>query len=342
MKKILSPFSPKILIVAGKLIHMTITQVPVESGCAVTSYLLYLYTGQSEWLYYGIPVISILHGTNGTNYYYYAPVLYAIYMFGAWYTSFPNTLMCVSLLAASAWLSLGYNSRLSLRIYQISKHLFLSACYTSFVILFLVCLYVAASLIIGTRDQSKETLGQACIFSFSVLLPVLFLAIDKYRRNQHSPVPIAIRWIQLTVTETMILAGNLYLWYSILLMAFRSLTPRPYVIYIVIAVILATEVCAKTHEWAAKSWNSLFFQRRTIIYILLIFLGIAALYVEFSLVGFRPRTLAASILLAGISTICISRLIKLQSVMQNERKLSLYIAIVMLTTIFISTITYPH
>ncbi len=341
MKKSPSPLSPKILLVTGKLIHMTITQVPVELGCVLTSYLLYLYTGQSEWLYYGIPMISILHSsTNGTRYYYFTPALYAIYMTGACYASFSNTLMCVSLLAASAWLSLGYKSRLSLRIYQISKHFFLSACYTSFVILFLVCLYVAASLIIGTREQSKETLGQACIFSFSVLLPVLFLAIDKYRRNQYSPVPIAIRWIQLTVTETIILAGNLYLWYSILLMAFRSLTPRPYVIYIVIAVILTTEACAKTHEWAAKSWNSLFFQKRNIIYIPLIFLGIAALYVEFSLVGFRPRTLAASILLAALSAVSISRLIKLQRITQNERKLSLYIATGMLVTVFISTIIY--
>lgn len=341
MKKILNPLSPKFLLVAGKLIHMTITLVPVELSCVVTSYLLYLYIGQDEWLYYGIPMISILHNsTNGTRYYYFTPALYAIYMTGACYTSFPNTLMCMSLLTASAWLSLGYKSRLSLRIYQISKHLLLSACYISFVILFLVCLYVAASLMIGTREQSKEMLGQACVFSFSVLLPVLFLAIDKYRRNQHSPVPIAIRWIQLTITETMILAANLYLGYSILLMALRSLTPRPYVIYIVIAVILATEACAKTHEWAAKKWNSSFFQKRNIIYIPLILLGIAALYVEFSLVGLRPRTLAASMLLAGISAISTSRLIQLQRITRNERKLSLYIATGMLATVFISTIIY--
>lgn len=338
MKKILSPFSPKILLVAGKLIHIIITHVPVELACTVISYSLYLYTGQSAWLYYGIPMITILHSsTNGTKYYYSTPVLYTIYMTGAFYASFPNTLMCVSLLAASAWLSLSYKSRLSLRIYQISKHLFLSACYTSFVILLLVCIYVAASLTIGTREQSKEMLGQSCIFSFSVLLPVLFLAIDKYRKDQHSPVPTAIRWIQLTVTETTIVGANLYLGYSILLMVLRSLTPRPYVVYIVITVILTTEACAKAHEWAAKSWNSLFFQKRNIIYIPLIFLGIAALYIEFSLVGFRPRTLAASILLAGISTISISRLIQPQRITQNERKLSLYIATGMLTTVFIST-----
>ena len=340
MKKITSPFSPEILSVARKLAHMTITQVPVELGCAITSYLLYLYTGQNEWLYYGIPMITILHSTNRARYYYFIPVLYAVYMTGACYASFPNTLMCISLLTASAWLSLGHGNRVSIRIYQITSHFFLSTCYTSFIILLLVCLYVAVSLITNAQDLSKKVLGQGCIFSFSVLLLILFLAIDKYRKNQYSPVPVTIRWIQLIITETMILAGNLYLGYSILLMTLRSLAPRPYVVYIVTTLILATEICAKTHEWAAKSWNNLFFQKRDIVYIPLIFLGIAALYVEFSLVGLIPRTLAASLLLASISAICIARLIKLQCIKRNERKFSLFIVSGILIIIFISTIIH--
>lgn len=340
MMKRFSTTPSRLLLVAKRIINMVITETPIEFGCLLVSYFLYLYTKQSGWLYCGIPLASICHCTNGTKYYYGSPFFYILFLACAYYANFPNTLMLTSMLTALTCLCLYKNERISTRIYNLGKHLIIALYCTAFIILALVLLYIVASILITMPNQLKEILGDACIFAFAVILPTLFLAIDK-SKHETSTIPKPIRWMQF-VAETLIQIGTIYLVFCILLMTFRSLTPRPYVIYIIIALIIIIETNAKLHDWSPLNWNNLFFSHRNLLYIPLIFLGIAALYVEISLVGYKPRTLAASILIVWISTICIARLINCRCIIIRERSISLYISIILMIVIYTSTIIYQR
>lgn len=330
----------KSLLIARRLINMVVTEIPIEFRLILMSYLIYLCTKQSEWLYYGIPMVCILHCLNGTKYYYGSPFIHIIFLICAFYTNFPNTLLYTSLLTALTCLCLNNKKRIAMRIYQLSKHLFIAFYCIAFIILAMVFLYITASIILTIPEQLKDTLSQVCIFIFSVILPTLFLATDKHRKQEEVTIPKSLRWVQLIIIETLIQIGTIYLGVYILQMALRSLLPRPYVVYIVIAVIIAIEISAKLHDWSPKNWNDLFFTHRNLLYIPLIFLGIAALYIEFLIVGYRPRTLAASILLGWITIICIARLVRLSHITTKERLLSLYTSIILTIIICISTVIY--
>lgn len=340
MTKKFKTLPSKSLLIAKKLINMVITETPIELGLILMSYLIYLCTKQNEWLYYGIPMICILHCLNGTKYYYGTPFIYILFIACAFYTNFPNTLLYTSLLTALTCLCLSNEKRISTRIYQLNKHLFIAFYCIAFIILAMVFLYITASIILTIPEQLKDILSQVCIFIFSVILPTFFLAIDNHRKQEEVTIPNSLRWLQLIIIETLVQIGTIYLGIYILQMSFHSLLPRPYVVYIIIAVIIITEISAKLHDWALKSWNNLFFYYRNYLYIPFIFLGIASLYIEFLLVGYRPRTLAASILLGWITIICIARLTKHHHITMRERQISLYISIIMTITICISTVTY--
>lgn len=334
--KIFSTTPSKLLLVAKRIFNMVTTEAPIEFGCLLVSYFLSLYTKQSGWLYFGIALTGILHCTNGTKYYLGSPIFYIPFLACAYYTRFPNTLLLTSMLTALTCLCLYKKERISTRIYHLGKHFFIALYCTAFIILALVLLYIIASILITMPNQLKEILGHACIFAFAVILPTLFLAIDK-SKHETTTIPTPIRWLQFIV-ETLIQVGVLYFVFCILQMTFRSLTPRPYVIYIVIALIIIIEISAKLHDWTPLNWNNLFFSHRNLLYIPLIFLGIAALYVEISIVGHKPRTLAASILIGWISTICIARLINCRSITVRERPISLYISIILLIAIYTSAV----
>lgn len=339
MKFLKTAVPSKISMVAKRFIRMIVTETPLEFGCAIATYLIYLYTKQSVYLYYGIPMVCALHCLNGTRYYYGSPLIYFIFLTCAYCANFPNTLLCTSIITALTCLCLINKERVSARIYQLCKHFFVAFYCTAFIILSLVFLYIIASIILPRTDQLKEIFSQACTFIFSVILSTLFLTIDNHRQHEQTIVPKSFRRIQLIV-ETFIQIGTIYLGFCILQMAFRSLTPRPYVVYIVIAVIIVIETSAKLHEYSPKNWNNLFFAHRNVLYIPLIFLGVAALYIEFTLVGYRPRTLAASILLGWISFVCAARLTNLHCIKTKERLISLYISIILTIIICISTVLY--
>lgn len=335
MKRIEKILPSNKLSVLIRLAYITITGIPIEFGCIIMSYIVYLYTKQNEWLYYGVPMITILHHSNKSKYYYATPVLYFLYMAYVCHIGFPNTLLCTSLLTAVVYLCLANKKLISVRIYQLSKHFLIAAYYSTLIVLSLVFLYIVASMFISTSEKLKVILSYASLFIFSIVLPALFLAIDKYRKNETVCIPVVIKWAHLLIVETTILAGTIYLGYFILLMTLNSLTPRPYVIYILIVLMLIIESCAKLHEWAPRSWNNLFFQKRNPIYIPLILSGAASLYMEYSLIGFTPRTLIATLLLIWLSVISISRLANFQFIVRNERITTLYMSTGMLIAIFI-------
>lgn len=326
------------LLILTRLAHMTITGIPIELGCIIVSYLIYLYTKQNEWLYYGIPMITILHHIDSRKKFYYTPILYFLYMVSVSQTGFTNTLFCTSSLTALAYLCLTNKIPLSTRIYQLNRSFFIATYYSTLILLGLIFLYIMASIFVATQERLKEILSGACIFIFSVILPSLFLTIDKYRKDELVSIPVFIRWAHLICTETLILSGTIYLGYSTLIMAFKSLTPRPYVVYIVVVLILTIEICAKLHDWAPRNWNDLFFQKRNFIYLPLISLGVASLYTEFSLVGFTPRTCTVSLLLLWISVISLSRLTHNHHLTKNERTISLCAFTVMLAIAFALTV----
>lgn len=327
----------KLLTIIRTLTKMTFVDVPIEFGCATLTFLLYLYTRQSEWLCFGIPSLCGMHylGRIKRVIYYGTPALFVIYMTGAYHAGFPHTLMLTSWIAALATLCLSDGIRISNRIYQLFRHFFIALYYTAFAILLLVILYVIASMGNIGASGLQITLFKACVFCFSVIFPSLFLVVDLHRRKESVRIPRWLAWTQLVVAETAIQVGVIYLGYCIIQMAFLSLTPKPYVIYIVLALFLIIEIGAKLHDWVPRKWNELFFSQRNLIYIPLLLLGMAALYIEFSIVGFRPRTLATSILFGWMTIICSARLADLQYVKERERIFSLYVAICLTIIIFV-------
>lgn len=333
MKKITKVIFGQRLAISKKLIQIALTSTPIEIGCVIASYFMYLFTEQTEWLYYGLPMLGIIHCTNGTKYYHTSPILYAGYLALAYHAGFPNTLICISSLTALTCLCLYGKVPMSVRIYQLTRNFFISIYYSTLILLSLIFLYVAISMTGNSPEKLKEILAYSCMFIFSAITPILWLAIDKYRKKESPSIPKVVKWTHLIVTETAIIIGTVYLGYSIFLMSFNSLKPRPYVVYIVISFLLAIEICAKLHEWAPRNWNSLFFQKRNFIYIPIILLGVTSLCIEYTLVGFIPRTLAASLLLLWISIVSISRLIGIHYITKNERKASIGVSITILISI---------
>lgn len=333
MKRITKAILWQRLAIAKKLTQITITGTPIETGCVIASYFMYLFTEQTEWLYYGLPILGIIHCTNGTKYYHISPILYASYLALAYRAGFPNTLICISSITALTCLCLYSKLQISVRIYQLTRNFFISMYYSTLILLSLVFLYVAISMTGKSPEKFKEILAYSSMFIFSAIMPILLLAIDKYRKSDPPSIPKVVKWTHLIVIETAILTGTVYLGYSIFLMSFNSLKPRPYVIYIVIAFLLTIEICAKLHEWAPRNWNSLFFQKRNFIYLPIILLGAASLYTEYTLVGFIPRTLAASLLLLWISMVSVSRLTGIHYITKNERKASIGVSIAILLSI---------
>ena len=333
MKRITKVIFWQRLAISKKLTQIAVTGTPIEIGCVIASYFMYLFTEQTEWLYYGLPMLGIIHCTNGTKYYHTSPILYAGYLTLAYRAGFPNTLKCIASLAALTCLCLYGKVPVSVRIYQLARNFFISMYYSTLILLNMVFLYVAMAMAGNSPEKLKEILAYSCMFIFSAIMPVLWLAIDKYRKKESPSIPKVVKWIHLIVTETAILTGTVYLGYSIFLMSFNSLKPRPYVVYIAISLLLAIEICAKLHEWAPRNWNSLFFQKRNFIYLPIILLGVASLCIEYTLVGFVSRTLAASLLLLWISMVSISRLIGIHYIMKNERKASIGVSITILISI---------
>lgn len=336
MKRITKVIFWQKLAISKKLTQIALTGTPIEIGCVIASYFMYLFTEQVEWLYYGLPMLGIIHCTNGTKYYHTSPILYANYLALAYHAGFPNTLICISSLTALTCLCLYGKVPMSVRIYQLTRNFFISIYYSTLILLSLIFLYVAISMTGNSPEKLKEILAYSCMFIFSAITPILWLAIDKYRKKESPSIPKVVKWTHLIVTETAIIIGTVYLGYSIFLMSFNSLKPRPYVVYIVISFLLAIEICAKLHEWAPRNWNSLFFQKRNFIYIPIILLGVTSLCIEYTLVGYIPRTLAASLLLLWISIVSISRLIGIHYITKNEREASIGVSI----TILISLIMF--
>lgn len=329
----------KILLITKRLFNMVITEIPTELTCIIVSYLLHLYTKQNVYLYYGVPAICILHCFNKTKHLYWSLFFYAFFLTCALNAIFPKTLFCVSFLTASTCICLTNRKPISTRIYQLIKHIFIAFYFTSFILLALVFLFIIASAILVQPELLKQLLSHSCVLVFSVILPALFFAIDNRRQNETPNIPKPFGWIQLIVTETSVQAATLYLIMCIIQMALYSLTPRPYVIYIVLAVIIAIETSAKLHDYSPKNWNNLFYTHRNLLYMPLILLGIASLFIEISLVGLKPRTITASILLIWISIICIARLVHCRSITMHQRSISLYTSIILTITVSILTIT---
>lgn len=319
----------KTVLIAKRLINMVITGTPLESGCILLSYLIYLSTGHSAWLYYGITAVGILHYLNGTKHYHASLLIYLLFLSCAFFADFPNTLLCTSILTALICLTLNNKKPVSTRIYQLGKHFFIAFYCTAYILFTSVIVYIIASIILKMPEELKQILTHVCIFIFSVILPILFFAIDTRNHYETPTIPKILGWLQLIFIETILHAGSFYLVFCIFQMVLHSLAPRPYVVYIVIAIIIAIEISAKLHEWAPKNWNDSFYSHRILFYIPIIFLGIASLYIEYSIIGCQPRTIAASILLGWISIISIARLINCHRITMQERTISLYASIIL-------------
>lgn len=329
----------KILFFTKRLFNMVITETPIELTCIIVSYFLHLYTKQEVYLYYGIPTICILHCISKNKHLHWSLFIYAFFLTCAINTTFPRTLFCVSLLTGLTCMCLTNNKHISTRIYQLIKYIFIAFYFTALVLLILALLYIIATAILVQPQFLKQLLSQACVLVFSVIFPALFFAIDKRRQNETTIIPKLFGWIQLIVTETSVQVATLYLIMGIIKMTLYSLTPRPYVIYIALAVIIAIEASSKLHECSPKKWNIFFYSHRLLFYLPLIFTGIASLSIEISIVGLIPRTIATSIILIWITIISIARLAKCRSITMHERLISIYTSITLMIIASILTIT---
>jgi len=259
-------------------------------------------------------------------------------MMGCWYAHFPNTLIVTSWLAAFTLLCLYPRVSVPNRIYQLLRHSILALCYTAFVILFIILLYLLVSLTgIVAQAPLQSLLIGVCFFFFSVVFPSLFFVIDLHRSKEVVSIPKWLGWLQL-IMEMMILTCVVYMGYCIIQMGVYSRTPKPYIVYLVLLLIITIEITAKLHDWVPKKWNSLFFSQRNLTYLPLLFLGLAGLYLEYTIIGFAPRTLAATILLGWFAVICLGRVLNIESAKRNERRTCQYAMMVLMISVFMFSI----
>ena len=336
MKKIIENI--KVIQIGKKLTTMIVSDTKAELPCAVVSYFIYLYSHQVEWLLCSFPALIGIYVTQNNRIYKWTPFFFSLYMIGCWYAHFPNTLIVTSWLAALILLCLKPGISISHRIYQLLRHSFLALYYTSLIILFLILLYILVSLTgISTQELLQNVLTGICFFCFSVVFPSLFFVIDLHRSKEIISIPKWLGWLQF-ITETFLLICIVYVGYCIVQIGIYSRTPKPYVIYWVLFLIAAIELSTKLHDWVPKKWNSLFFSQRSLIYLPLLFLGLAGLYLEYVIIGFTPRTLAATVLPGWFAIICLGRVLNIKPVKREERRISQYAMAILMISVFVFSI----
>ncbi len=321
------------------ILHIVSGESLPELLCLLFTLSLYFISGSSWPLYTGLPLI-LCYNALGLRYNMFplmgtcVLVIYAL-LLGVFY------IMDVSAIGSILWLLLGIiilllSSRqpMANRIYALFKHTLMALYYTVGFILLMGLLYLCASLFVRDQPLLKQLFIYSCTFASSLLWPLLFFTIDRRLRGKEFMIPKWFGWFNLLIVSPLTLLLAAYWGYCIVQIYLYSLTPRPYVIYIVVLTIFFVESVAQLNVCSPRCWYCRFFGFRNFFYISLLLVGLSSFFVELSIVGLCLRTFVISnimlyLLFVSIVRLCIGRFRKL-------RRLTVYffILLALVATLF--------
>ncbi|WP_300770543.1 hypothetical protein [uncultured Bacteroides sp.] len=173
-------------------------------------------------------------------------------------------------------------------------------------------------------------------FSAFVVFPIAVIYSLRIIRNFTLKVPTIIRWIQLLFVEsiTVVLASTLLI--SSVQITLMTRIPKPYVVYIAVAFILVCEFVNMLHSQSPQSWYNPFFKYRNVIYIPILLMGCASLYVESSIVGLLPRTFFVSVCVLWLLFMSVFRIFSGCAGIFSARNHAVFFLILFICTFFLS------
>lgn len=310
-------------------------QCPSELLCLCISYAIYLYTGDIAWAYYGIPVILLNIGIRRKLFYSLFPVIYIIYMYLVSIQGFGAAVFASSLMSALGVL-LYYLKRYNSYPAWAMVMFGIAAGYKAAISAVLLNVLLLLTAFSGVISEINHSVRQILGFSAFVVFPIAVIYSLRIIRNFTLKIPTIIRWIHMIFVEsiTVVLASTLLI--SAVQITLMARIPKPYVVYIAVAFILVCEFVNMLHSQSPRTWYNAFFRYRNVIYIPILLMGCASLYVEFSIVGLLPRTFVVSVCVLWLLLMSAFRMFSGCAGIFSARNHALFFLILFIGTFFLT------
>lgn len=312
-----------------------IVRCPMEVLCLSLSYFAYLYTGNPACSYYGIPILLLSVFLHGSRAVLTLPVVFAFYMTLSYYSGFGSMVLAASLFMSAAGVMYyisRYNPSPAWSIIYLTLRAVITAAFSIFLLtagLVIVCVFTPIQDI---------TAAMRHIFTFSVAVVSPLAAIHTLKGLHRFTLVVSriMLWIQLLIVESIIVITALLLLYSSVRIALMERIPKPYVVYISVAFIIASEFASLLHVLVPRKWYDTFFRNRGYFYLPVLFMGLGSLYVEFSIVGFTLRTFFISILYLWILSTVLSRFAGFKGFFCRYRNQALFFSVLFVLSFILS------
>lgn len=315
--------------------HRFLRQCPLELLCLCFSFAIYLYTGDVAWVYYGIPVLLMSIGIRRKLYHGLFPVIYFLYMYFASIQGFESAVFAASMMSALGVLlyHLGrFNSYPGWSLIMFG----LAAGYKAAISAVLLNILLLLAVFSGTLSDINHSVRHILGFSTFVVFPIAIVYSLRITRSFTLKIPPIIRWIQLLLIESIIVVLASALLISSVQITLMARIPKPYVVYIAVVFIFICEFVNILHYQSPRSWYNAFFKYRNVIYIPILLMGCASLYVEVSIVGLLPRTFVVSVCVLWLLLMSVCRMFSGCAGIFSARNHAIFFLILFICTFFLS------
>lgn len=310
-------------------------QCPSELLCLCFSFAIYLYTGDITWAYYGIPVLLMNIGIRQKLYYYLLPIIYLLYMYLVSIQGFGATVFATSLISAIAVLI--YHLRQFNSCPAWSLIMFgLAAGYKAAISAVLLNVLLLLAVFSGAISDVNHFVRHILEFSAFIVFPITAIYSLRIIRSFTLKIPSIIKWVQLIFIESIVVILAATILISSVQITLMARIPKPYVIYIAVVFIFLAEFVNMLHSQSPRLWYDAFFKYRNLIYLPILLMGCASLYVEFSIVGILPRTLVASAYVLWLLILSVCRMFSGCAGFINAKNQAMFFHILFICTFFLS------
>lgn len=173
-------------------------------------------------------------------------------------------------------------------------------------------------------------------FSAFIVFPITAIYSLRIIRSFTLKIPSIIKWVQLIFIESIVVILAATILISSVQITLMARIPKPYVIYIAVAFIFLAEFVNMLHSQSPRLWYDAFFKYRNLIYLPILLMGCASLYVEFSIVGILPRTLVASAYVLWLLILSVCRMFSGCAGFINAKNQAMFFHILFICTFFLS------
>lgn len=173
-------------------------------------------------------------------------------------------------------------------------------------------------------------------FSAFIVFPITAIYSLRIIRSFTLKIPSIIKWVQLIFIESIVVILAATILISSVQITLMARIPKPYVIYIAVVFIFLAEFVNMLHSQSPRLWYDAFFKYRNLIYLPILLMGCASLYVEFSIVGILPRTLVASAYVLWLLILSVCRMFSGCAGFINAKNQAMFFHILFICTFFLS------